>query len=273
MDNIAIRMIKVLMCLITILIVLTVFSIDITEAGNADPIVEESKVPIYEPVTIHTRIERDYFYRQLLSYSVDYIKEITVDNTLNITELLNSRPTLQSIIVEEAIQNDELIFIGNSLVEGLRLNSGTSNIFTCKVGVSLDGLYDNGIYNTILNSKFKVAVIEMGTNELGGYKEERFKTSYINLINTVKESNPEAIVYCVSIPPTSSTKSRTSRFNNKNVQIYNQYIRDVCEQTGSHYIDCTEMFGDVLDSNWSRDGIHLSSSIYKEWYDYIISKL
>lgn len=176
--------------------------------------------------------------------------------------------------IQNAIDNDKLMFIGNSLVEGLRLNNNSNNQFYCKVGISLSGLKSK-IYTQIDNADFDVAIIEMGTNELGGWSEDDFKSSYFDLIDHILSNNPSAQVICLSIPPVSANKNNSgTRFNNSNVVKYNNWVEDIAttlDQTT--YLDCSDFFGDVLNSNWTGDGIHLSGNIYADWYNYIIDKL
>ena len=82
---------------------------------------------------------------------------------------------LQKIEEKKKVNKEtDILFIGNSLTEGMRITVETENDFICKSGVSLDGLDLTGIESM----EFKVVVINMGTNELGIYDEEHFKTSY-----------------------------------------------------------------------------------------------
>lgn len=156
-------------------------------------------------------------------------------------------------------------FVGNSLMEGMRLNSEDGYTFQCKVGISLPTL------NQQLNlpDNYTMAVIEMGSNELGAYSEQRFKEEYIKLINTLN-----CPCYCLSIPPCNEAKSQyADRICNANVRLYNSYIQDVCTETGATYVDCSEFFGDVLPAEWTGDGLHLSSSVYANWYQWVLSKV
>ena len=57
--------------------------------------------------------------------------------------------------------------MGNSLVEGLRLNSDDGYPFYCEVGISLPTLNRN----LTLPDEYDIAIIEVGSNELGAYSE------------------------------------------------------------------------------------------------------
>lgn len=171
------------------------------------------------------------------------------------------------------IDINNLIFVGNSLVEGLRLYSESNNQFYCKVGVSLQGLKEE-IYKQIEQTNCEIVIIEMGTNELGVYSEKDFINGYLDLVSLIRNKNSESLIYCLSIPPVSENKSNSCEyFNNQNVQRYNEYIKEFCNINNLKYIDNTAFFGNVLKSNWTGDGIHLKGEIYKNWYSYIIENL
>ena len=156
-------------------------------------------------------------------------------------------------------------FVGNSLVEGLRLNSDDGYPFYCEVGISLPTLNRN----LTLPDEYDIAIIEVGSNELGAYSEESFKGAYKELIETLN-----CPCYCLSIPPINWTKSRyAARVNNTNVRLYNDYIRSVCSETGATFVDCSDFFGDTLPAEWTRDGLHLTSSSYANWYQWIVQKI
>lgn len=197
-----------------------------------------------------------------------------INTTINYQLKQRSIEIKRKLFYRNAVENDRIMFIGNSLVEGLRLNNDSNNQFYCKVGVSLSGLRSK-IYGQIDNASFDIAVIEMGTNELGGWSAEDFKSSYIDLIDRILSNNPSAKVICLSIPPVSQSRDNSgSRFNNKNVTLYNKHIESVAASFDQTiYLDCSPFFGDILKSNWTGDGIHLSSSVYREWYNYIIDKI
>ena len=74
----------------------------------------------------------------------------------------------QEIQAQKAAEPKIPFFVGNSLVEGMRLNSDDGYPFCCKVGISLKELNDT----LKLPDDYDIAIIEMGSNELGLYSEE-----------------------------------------------------------------------------------------------------
>lgn len=171
------------------------------------------------------------------------------------------------------IKEEDVLFIGNSLIEGIRLYSNSDCQFLCKVGISLDGLKSK-IYSQMTEQKFRLVVIGMGSNEMGSYDETHFKNSYNELINHIYSINPETKIYCLSVPPVSANKSNSNAlFTNENVKIYSKYIKEICNERGLSYIDNVPFFGNVLQSDWTCDGIHLSGKVYLNWYSYIMENI
>lgn len=209
-------------------------------------------------------------------YTENYgIDAIEINDYQEVALNIESTPP-QEIFVEEVpsqIDNNNLLFVGNSLVEGLSVVSGDNNVYLTKVGVTLDGLKSK-IYNSLQDYPCDVVVVGMGTNELGSYGESLFKSEFKDLIEQIRGINKDSIIICLSIPPVSDRKSRNDElFNNSNVALYNQYIKEIVDSENLNYIDNTKFFGDVLKSDWTGDGIHLTGSVYKYWYSFILEEI
>lgn len=161
----------------------------------------------------------------------------------------------------EPVRFHRPLFVGNSLVEGMRMNCPDDYPFFCETGIWLQTLNNK----LSLPDDFDCAIIEMGSNELGGYSRDRFTDEYRELVSRIGKP-----CFCLSIPPVCEAKSRyADRICNANVELYNSYIRDLCEETGAVYVDCSEFFGDVLDPAWTWDGLHLNSPVYLDWYTWV----
>ena len=177
---------------------------------------------------------------------------------------------LQKIEEKKKVNKEkDILFIGNSLTEGMRITVETENDFICKSGVSLDGLDLTGIELM----EFKVVVINMGTNELGVYDEEHFKTSYRTLIETIKEVNSDARIICCSIPPISNNNDYPPHYNNENAKLYSTYIQEIANEYNLEYLDNTEFFGENLKADWTDDGLHFNGEIYIAWYNFLMEKI
>lgn len=177
-------------------------------------------------------------------------------------------PTIMKEVVElESSQVDKPspFFVGNSLMVGLESRCTEGYTFQSKTGISLSALNNQ----LKLPDNYTMAVIEMGTNELGVYSKEQFKSDYATLIEKL-----DCLCYCLSIPPVNESKSNyADRVNNNNVKLYNSYIIEICEETGSIYVDCSEFFGDILCAGWTHDGLHMSGQTYENWYRWVLEKV
>lgn len=245
----------------------------VTAASNIqDNVNEVSNIEVSENINKDRNFHKIIFPHIYADIAKNYGNGVVfnVVNNIPLTEVYDQ------YIIEKTklnIDTNNLVFVGNSLVEGMRMMSNGQNNFICKVGINLDGL-KKGYYNKLYNYDCETVVIGMGTNELGSYSEEKFKNSYMDLVNHIRSINSNSNIICMSIPPVSQNKSNnSSSFNNTNVVKYNGYIQDLCKSENLIYIDNTEFFGNVLNSNWTPDGIHLGGKIYRQWYDFVLNKI
>jgi hypothetical protein len=59
---------------------------------------------------------------------------------------------------------------------------------------------------------------------------------------------------------------------NKNVKRCSEYFKQIAAENNVYYLDCSKLFGDVLDSSISGDGVHLNSKWYKIWLEFLIEE-
>lgn len=206
--------------------------------------------------------------------------EYTVNNEISLPKVSSANTTIPVFVehsAPEPVSEDvsdvpikepaKLLFIGNSLVVGLKNDDWP---FLCKVGISLPALISDYLPKT-KDIEYNTVVVEMGTNELGHYEKDAFISDYSKLLDGLHGD-----VYILSIPPVNEAKSSLkyrASVNNSNVQLYNSWIKELCEDQGCTYVDCTEFFGESLKSDWTGDGIHLNGSVYSAWYDWILERV
>lgn len=179
------------------------------------------------------------------------------------------------IELEDTIpRSDNIVFVGNSLIEGLRLNSGSDAAFLSKGGINIDGLKST-IYNSLTYYDCDKVIVGFGSNEMGIFTKEQFIQSYQDLINHIRSINPNSEIIIMSIPPVTRGRSAEGdRYNNENVKLYNTYLVELCEKDKDLvYLDNTPFFTDALNTEWSGDGLHLYDRIYKLWYEFIMKNI
>ena len=270
----------IIFLLLSLFILSGFYMINVTISDMSNEIVSQGLLMEKEIVSLNDMIISDNADSDIEYKIKGFLPKIYADTFMDyhgdtIIKIVHTVP-LQDITkyyMKLNIDTENLVFIGNSLVEGLRLYSNSDNKFVCKVGINLDGL-KSGYYDKLRNYSCDTVVIGMGTNELGSYSKEKFMSSYMDLVEHIRSINSDVNIICLSIPPVSQSKSsNSSSFNNYNVEKYNEYIKELCQNNELYFINNEIFFGSVLNSKWTGDGIHLKGNIYRDWYDFIISEI
>ncbi len=178
----------------------------------------------------------------------------------------------------------DAVFLGNSLMDGFRLHSGLlgSHIYGEK-SISVFNAFtentirlDGGAFGTLIDAlalrQYNKVYIMLGVNELAS-KPEAFRAQYELLTDRVQELQPNADIYLHAVMPVTEEKAlSSSTYNNVNIQAFNEQIADLCEQKGFYYVDTYTAFAQengCLPADASWDGVHLNSSGYKYWLEYV----
>ncbi|MGN0623044.1 MAG: GDSL-type esterase/lipase family protein [Oscillospiraceae bacterium] len=179
----------------------------------------------------------------------------------------------------------DAVFIGDSRTVGLGMNTdrpkatfyasiglNVSLVGTEKV-ITLDDGSSGTIYDALKQKQFKRVYIMFGINELGWPYPDVFKEEYEQVINKIKEIQPDATIYVQSILPVSSLALSTNAiFTNDNVNTFNEYVKQAAADTGAVYLDVASCFKDEngeLPMEASTDGIHLIREYCMKWMDYL----
>lgn len=175
---------------------------------------------------------------------------------------------------------DGALFIGDSRTEGLSLYSGIKNAdFFCAKSLSIDKVTDGekvtvfgtkmSIYELLESKNYKKVYISLGLNELGWTHIERYIEEYTELINAVKESQPDAVIFVQALLPVSKEKSdKGGTVNNAQIYWYNTNLAKMAEDTGTLYINADTPLIDengCLLPDAATDGVHLKSEYCKIW--------
>lgn len=213
------------------------------------------------------------------------------DNNSSVSDTSAVESIVDSYLDSAASQDDEddlsdAVFIGDSRTVGLQNNCDKPKAtFLCSVGMHIDTVMtdknitlSNGTEGTVLDAlgekQYGRIYINLGTNELGWPYIDTFKDYYTQLVNSIRELQPDAIIYAESILPVTAERSlQGDSINNTNVVTFNQAIQEVAEQTGAVYLNCAEAVSNAdgnLPAEASTDGIHLMGEYCDKWLEYII---
>ncbi|MDY4836946.1 MAG: GDSL-type esterase/lipase family protein [Lachnospiraceae bacterium] len=176
---------------------------------------------------------------------------------------------------------DDALFIGDSRVAGLAMNSGTNATFyavtsfqlyrykTFKVVQTPSGKVP--IFDAMPYDKFTKIYIKVGLNELGSVTDEPFLDAYASLINDLRVMQPRAIIYIQAILPVTQVKSQTDRVHcNENIKKRNENLKSFAELMKCYYVDVGPYFADetgALKAETTADGIHMYSKYMPMWID------
>lgn len=189
---------------------------------------------------------------------------------------------------QAAAANDDFsdaAFIGDSRTVGLEM---TTNIpkasFYAATGLNVDTAtskesvkLESGKNGTVLDGmkekQFNRIYIMFGINELGWPYPDVFQKEYTDLVNSIKEIQPNAKIYIQSILPVSSKAVSTNKvFTNENVEKFNELVKQVAADTSTAYLDVASVMKDEngsLPLDASTDGIHLLKEYCEKWLDYL----
>lgn len=194
-----------------------------------------------------------------------------------------SAPVPESPPVENSYF-DDAVFIGDSRTEGLILNTGLSNatayvykglmvdtVFTKPV-VNQDG-QKRSVMDALKSTQFSKAYIMLGINETGWAYSQIFQSKYGDIIDRIREINPDAVIYVQGIMPVSHKVSSThSYITNAKIKEYNLLLRELAEEKQVCYIDTENAVASAdgsLPADAAADGIHLVKDYCEKWLDYL----
>lgn len=183
---------------------------------------------------------------------------------------------------------DDALFIGDSRVVGFGLYSGLQNTaFYAHKGFQIYTFHTKQIVDTPLGKitvpealalqqgMFKKVYIMFGLNEMGWGTDEQFAQYYYNVIDTVKGTQPDAVIYVQSIMHVTKEISDTSAvYSNDMIDARNEMIRQIAEDEHVYYLNLNEIFSNeenALPEEFSGDGIHLKAAYIELWKQYLMA--
>ncbi|NLL45426.1 MAG: hypothetical protein GX250_01280 [Clostridiales bacterium] len=175
-------------------------------------------------------------------------------------------------------------FLGDSRTDGFKLWSGIrgADIFSAKsitvynIFTSKEIKLKDGTLGTLLQAleqkEYNKVYIMLGINEIG-YTPSSFYTGYSKVIDSVMESQPDAIIYVQAIIPVTKSLSESSTiYNNSRVESFNEMLTQLCAEKGAHYLDTYSAFADddkALPEDASFDGVHLVKGYCEKWLSFL----
>lgn len=179
---------------------------------------------------------------------------------------------------------DDAIFIGDSRTVGLRDYTDLSEHadFYCETSLTVYKVLDKefkgkGTVQQALSERdYKKIYLMVGINELGTGTTETYLEKYTEVVNTLKELEPEAVIYVQGIMRVSEEKSSQDKiFNNQNINARNNAIATLADNTHIFYIDVNDAVCDeqgALSAEYTYDQIHLLGKYNELWKTFLMTK-
>ena len=142
--------------------------------------------------------------------------------------------------------------------------------FYSNVNADLDNIYTmttagstTSIVEQFKSKNFKKVFLTFGENELAKGNPADFKIKYRDLIDKIREYQPNVTIYLISIPPVTAEASERNvdGVTMSRILSYNRQIKTLAVEEDLYFIDSIDALGDnkdFLPSGVSIDGINLN---------------
>lgn len=179
---------------------------------------------------------------------------------------------------------DDALFIGDSRTMGLYEYGDLRNaVVIADSGMSVykvwneeikgeDGSAEN-LQSILENHTFGKVYVMLGINELG-YEFGPTVKKYEELVGTIRELQPEAIIYLQANLHITKEKSDSSDiFNNENINRFNEAVEKMADDNQVFYLDVNPLFDDeehCLSVDYTTDKVHVLGKYYIDWTDWLL---
>lgn len=177
---------------------------------------------------------------------------------------------------KEPVETGQIIFLGDSIVEGGNWKEllGSKNVINRGIG----GDNTFGILkriDDIIKRKPAKLFLLIGINDIGkDIPDEVIADNCKKILKSVQEGSPDTEIYLHSILPVNPAFYKFPQHYNKeyNVIHTNRLLQDAAIELNCFYVNVFPVFMDKqqrLKKELSVDGLHLNSDGYSEWIKYL----
>ncbi len=199
----------------------------------------------------------------------------------------NSEPEVYEFTEVDDDYFTDALFIGDSRTVGLSEyceELDTRATFYSKVSLTIFDVMKKefiktddgkiGVEQALSENQFGKIYIMLGLNEIGTGDTQYFTDAYSEVVNRIRELQPDAIIYIQGIMHVTAKKSDHDKyFNNARINERNAAISELADQKDIFYLDMNESVDDEdgnLDSTLTFDDVHLKASSYERWHQYLL---
>lgn len=179
----------------------------------------------------------------------------------------------------------DAVFIGDSRTMGMYEYGGLEEIttFYASKGLTVYKLFESEIAQTAEGKKsveealqqntFAKIYLMIGINEMGTGTVETFLEKYREVVEHLRELQPDAIIYLQAIIKVTSERSAKGDYiNNEGIEARNQGIALLADNEKVFYLDVNPLICDEsggMNPDYTFDGVHLLGKYIEIWKDYL----
>lgn len=179
----------------------------------------------------------------------------------------------------------DALFIGDSRTVGmLQSHLLPQATYYAKTGIGIGDFLSKRIVNeggwmisvkdALRSHSFGKVYIMIGINDIASGDVDWFTEQYKDILETVRRTQPEAVIYIQgNIPMSYNTQDLNGALNNKNLSLRNEASRALADAENIFYLDIDKIYADAngnLKSSYTTDGLHVGTSYYPLWVDYLL---
>ena len=177
---------------------------------------------------------------------------------------------------QNPLEQNQIIFLGNSLTQGGRWHEYFPNQRTANRGIVGDNT--EGILarlDEIIAVNPKKLFVLSGTNDVSQDLDNEYIVNNMReIIRRVREGSPETEIFWQSVLPINNDFGRFQRMIGREEQMIdlNRRIRQMTAEEGIEFIYLFPLFTDdegKLRANLTTDGIHINAAGYEIWVNKI----
>ena len=174
------------------------------------------------------------------------------------------------ILMKSPLNSTDIVFLGDSLIEGFDLNHYFQISNIKNRGLSGDTTYEVRYrLEEILNAKPAKLFLMIGINDFFQGEDETIILDNISVIlGEFLQRSPETEIFVQSLLPVNEEAIFSDEHLNLYIFSINDNLKKLCRKLNIHFID---LYGDFLnekgqmDRKFTYDGIHLSVEGYDLW--------
>jgi lysophospholipase L1-like esterase len=213
-------------------------------------------------------------------------EQTEAETALSSSEDTQSAPAPAPAAVDDSYFADA-VFIGDSRTEGLFLygsleeatylcgkGATVANVST-KMNITIDGA-DMTIMDALAQTECSKVYISLGLNELGWNDSNIYYTKYGELIDQIRVSHPNAIIYLQDLIPVNTAAcaehNQATYVNNQRIAEYNALLYKLASEKQVILLKVSEAMTNEsgeLPAEDTIDGIHCTPTSYELWCDYL----